>query len=631
VVRGGAASGTVASTPAGIDCGATCAGQYAPGTVVTLTATPAAGAVFTGWGGACSGTLTSCSITLNASAAVNADFGVAQYAVTVAVSGNGTGSVTSAPGGITCPGACTTTVAHGSALVLTAAPQAGSTFLGWSGGACTGTGTCSVTVTSPLTINASFALNNSLVVTKAGNGAGGVTSSPAGINCGADCSEAYTAGTVVALTATPQVGSTFTGWSGAGCTGTGACSVTMTMSEMVTATFTLNQYVITVAKNGTGTGTVTSSPAGITCGADCTETVNHGSMTTLTAAAAAGSTFTGWSGGGCTGTGTCTITATATTTVTATFTLQQFTLTLVPSGDGVGTVTSSPAGIACGADCSEAYNFGTVVTLTASVVAGSGSTFTGWTGGGCTGTGTCAVTVMSTTAVRATFTLSGPGGALSFDGTDDIATLATSALLDTPVATIECWVNPGTVTGAAISLWGAGGGPDKYMLQFQGGAAPFAIARINRTGLGQSTVSTTVAVNAWNHFALVYDGTNLVIYKNGVQAATMNLPGTLGAASGPLRLGIEDILTTSSTFFRGQIDEVRVWNVVRTPAQISATFNHFVSPSTAGLVAYYHFDEVTGQSVLDATANSLDGNLGATAAAGADDPGRMASTAPVGP
>jgi hypothetical protein len=67
-------------------------------------------------------------------------------------------------------------------------------------------------------------------------GAGSITSSPAGISCGTDCSEAYTSGTSVTLTATPSSGSTFSGWSGA-CAGTGSCVVAMSAARAVTATF----------------------------------------------------------------------------------------------------------------------------------------------------------------------------------------------------------------------------------------------------------------------------------------------------------------------------------------------------------------------------------------------------------
>jgi TolB protein len=73
-----------------------------------------------------------------------------------------------------------------------------------------------------------------LTVTRSGKGR--VTSAPAGINCGSDCSESYAVGTAVTLTATPLRGSTFTGWSGA-CSGTGACTLTMSADKSVTATF----------------------------------------------------------------------------------------------------------------------------------------------------------------------------------------------------------------------------------------------------------------------------------------------------------------------------------------------------------------------------------------------------------
>jgi hypothetical protein len=81
------------------------------------------------------------------------------------------------------------------------------------------------------------------MVTLAGNGTGTITIDPAGINCGADCTELFDPGTVVTLTAVADINSTFTGWSGAGCSGTGECVVTMTEAQSFTATFT-KQYLI---------------------------------------------------------------------------------------------------------------------------------------------------------------------------------------------------------------------------------------------------------------------------------------------------------------------------------------------------------------------------------------------------
>jgi parallel beta-helix repeat protein len=247
------------------------------------------------------------------------NIGATQFTLNVATVGTGTGTVTSSPAGINCGGDCTEIYNDGTVVMLTAAPDVGSTFAGWSGGGCSGTGTCTTTVNAATTVTANFTLNTyTVTVAKNGTGSGTVTSSPAGIDCGADCSEPYNSGTVVTLTAAPDVGSTFAGWSGGGCSGTGACVSTINSATTVTATFTLNTYLLTVSKTGTGTGTVTSSPAGINCGADCTELYNSGTTVTLTASPTAGSTFTGWSGG-CSGTGGCTVTMDAAKTVTANF------------------------------------------------------------------------------------------------------------------------------------------------------------------------------------------------------------------------------------------------------------------------------------------------------------------------
>ncbi|HVQ60292.1 MAG TPA: choice-of-anchor L domain-containing protein [Solirubrobacterales bacterium] len=76
-----------------------------------------------------------------------------------------------------------------------------------------------------------------LTVATAGEGNGTVTSDPAGIECGSDCEEAYEVGQLIDLTAVPEPGYSFSGWSGAGCSGTGPCEVTVAEAEEVTATF----------------------------------------------------------------------------------------------------------------------------------------------------------------------------------------------------------------------------------------------------------------------------------------------------------------------------------------------------------------------------------------------------------
>jgi Fe-S cluster biogenesis protein NfuA len=171
-------------------------------------------------------------------------------------------------------------------------------------------------------VSASFELQQrTLTLTKNGNGAGSVTSTPAGIDCGPTCSSGFDYGTEVTLTAAAAEGSTFTGWSGA-CSGTGSCVVTMDQARSVSASFELQQRALTLTKNGNGAGSVTSTPAGIDCGPTCSSDFDYGTEVTLTAAAPEGSTFTGWSGA-CSGTGSCVVTMDQARSVSASFELQQ--------------------------------------------------------------------------------------------------------------------------------------------------------------------------------------------------------------------------------------------------------------------------------------------------------------------
>lgn len=230
---------------------------------------------------------------------------------------------------------------------------------------------------------------------------GTVTSSPAGISCGATCSASFSSGQSVTLTAAAASNTTFSGWSGA-CTGSSStCTVAMTAARAVTATFVRVQRTLTISRNGAGTGTVRSSPSGISCGSACSKSYADGTSVTLTATPAAGSSFTGWSGA-CSGSATtCTVAMTAARTVNATFAIARRQLTVTRNGGGTGTVKSSPSGINCGTTCTTTYLNGTTVTLTAT--ASTGSVFEKWSGA-CTGTAkTCTVSMTAAKTVTATF------------------------------------------------------------------------------------------------------------------------------------------------------------------------------------------------------------------------------------
>ena len=134
-----------------------------------------------------------------------------------------------------CRDECSKDYVEGAEVVLRARPNPTSQFVGWSG-ACSGTGRCTVRMNSNKTVTATFIAVRELTVLVDGTGAGTVTSSPTGISCPNACEHEFEAGEAVQLTATPEEGSVFTGWTGA-CEGTEPCSLTMDTNQDVIASF----------------------------------------------------------------------------------------------------------------------------------------------------------------------------------------------------------------------------------------------------------------------------------------------------------------------------------------------------------------------------------------------------------
>ncbi len=256
------ASGTVSSTPSGINCSSNCSSSFINGDQVTLTASPAGDATFIGWsGGGCSGT-GSCTVTMTGDMAVTALFSAAK--IYVVPSSESLGSVYA--GTATSPQTITVSSSGSHDLILGTLSLTGTDTAEFiaSGDTCSGrtlapTATCTVQVVfSPASTGAktasilfssndpqtpvfSVSLNGigtlpTISIAKTGNGFGTVTSSPAGINCGNSCTAAYTLNSTVALTANPDFGYSFSGWSGA-CSGTGSCNLIMSSDYSVTATF----------------------------------------------------------------------------------------------------------------------------------------------------------------------------------------------------------------------------------------------------------------------------------------------------------------------------------------------------------------------------------------------------------
>ncbi|MBI5226285.1 hypothetical protein HY994_03530 [Candidatus Micrarchaeota archaeon] len=293
ITQGG---GFVSSVPSGILCGAACMETYDAGTLIILTAMSQSGA-FQGWSGACSGTQTVCTVNMDGPKLLTATFAgqtYAEYELTVVKSGDGAGTVSSDPFGITLGQIAPYDSAKftaASQITLTASPQSGSRFDGWSG-ACSGTQpTCIVKMDAAQSVTATFSNSGSptpastppatatiapstspipsnspvatllpspkptagaaptplpqfeLSIAKTGAGRGAAYVWPSGRLqqlCGsseAKCSWTYPAGTTFSFQVIPRPDSQFQGWTG-NCQGM-ACEITLDGPKKLTASFGL--------------------------------------------------------------------------------------------------------------------------------------------------------------------------------------------------------------------------------------------------------------------------------------------------------------------------------------------------------------------------------------------------------
>jgi len=251
VSKNGTGKGKI--TGSGINCGSHCEMLYEFGTPVTLTATADADSLFINWSGACSGN-NSCNMTMNQVQEVTATFNIKMFQLTVNKHGTGAGRVEG--NSINCGSDCSENYNINTSVTLTAIPNAGSSFINWSG-ACSGnTGNCTVAMAQSKNVIATFQPiiddEQLLTINKIGSGDGIVTSSPSGINCGSNCQQKYDKNSSVTLTAEADAGSIFTGW-GNSCSGNAVtCIINMSSDKTVTTKFDLCEYTVTPLKSSYG-------------------------------------------------------------------------------------------------------------------------------------------------------------------------------------------------------------------------------------------------------------------------------------------------------------------------------------------------------------------------------------------
>ena len=335
-------------------------GPYHLNDVVLLTATPVAGWSFTSWSGALSGSANPAVLTITGNLVVTATFTVNTYTLTT--SAVGSGSVLRNNTG---------PYSFGDVVLLTAVPNAGWWFAGWSRDASGSANPITITLDGNKTVDATFI------------GPGGITMNIVGSgSISRNVSEPYVYGQGVLLTAVPSAGWSFAGWSGDVNSSANPIAVTLTNNLSLTATFNQDTYVIAVTVVGGGR-----------VDRNVSEPYSFGQGVSLTAVPQLGWRFAGWSGDATGSSNVTTLTMTSNKTVTATFLQNVYTVSVIvlPSS-AAGTVTPNATG---------PYHYGDLVVLTEH--ANSGYSFSAWSGDG-SGTGvTRSVSITGNMSVTATF------------------------------------------------------------------------------------------------------------------------------------------------------------------------------------------------------------------------------------
>jgi len=214
------------------------------------------------------------------------------------------------------------------------------------------------------------------------------------------------------------------------------------------------------------------------------------------------------------------------------------------------------------------------------------------------------------TFTTATTAMAAPGYSLQFDGTNYVT------CADTPfqiaAGTWEAWFKLDSFTAASqpvISKDGPGF-TDDAVITILPDPDNGIMFRINKSDSTNQDVysDSAVSTGTWYHAAVTWGAGGMKMYVNGVLQASTNA-NTSAIVSAGNNFLIGKRYGTTSDYFGGQIDEVRVWNAARTADQIRADMNKTLAGNESGLVAYYRFDHVSGSTLADHTANHNDGTL----------------------
>jgi len=193
--------------------------------------------------------------------------------------------------------------------------------------------------------------------------------------------------------------------------------------------------------------------------------------------------------------------------------------------------------------------------------------------------------------------------ALQFDGIDDYVEIPSSLIFNE--ITFSAWVKIEDVAINNRRIFTIDGvDPDYHYFDLEG-TSKNTLA-VNVDGDNFMDYDWPLIPNSWTHVSVSYDGSNVKIYKDGVNIET----GIINASP---RTGIQYIGGINnpnySDAWDGIIDEVRIWNIIRTQVEIQADMYREISGNESGLVGYWRFNEGSGNTAFDQIANGNDGSL----------------------
>ena len=215
----------------------------------------------------------------------------------------------------------------------------------------------------------------------------------------------------------------------------------------------------------------------------------------------------------------------------------------------------------------------------------------------------------------------GPGCALSFDGTNDYVAGGWVPLTNSSF-TIEAWARRTSLNTDDIIL-GQGWYGDNVSVFFGFTHAPpdaFMFGFYDN-----DLITTNIYTDSdWHHWAGTYDAATKArrIYRDGVLVAADTALANFQGTGGPILIGENG---WGSGKFHGDIDELRIWNGARSQAQIQAYLGRPLAGNEPGLLAYWQFDDCSGTLAADTTGHGYDGTLSSPA------PTWVASTVHYGP